>query len=152
MTKANKTPIWSGTVTLIFASLKGEVMFATTRLVASGPGKADHTEVIQCLLDSVVSMQVGSLTRTFWVRPLLACAFVYPSVLVVTCDQPERRSLYGLLAGNSKLHACFGISCNTALLVKSLEACDECVTKLRQYSVGQNYEHPCLPQCQQCLH
>jgi hypothetical protein len=33
MSKANKTPIWSGTVTLIFGSLVGKVDFVTTRLV-----------------------------------------------------------------------------------------------------------------------
>jgi hypothetical protein len=120
MTKANKTPIWSGTVTLIFATLQGKVIFAITQLVASGPGKADHTEVVQCLLDSIVSMKKLSLTRSFWVRLLEARALVFPSVVVITCDQPERQTIYGLLAGNSKLHACFGISCNTALLIKPL--------------------------------
>ena len=89
MTKANKTPIWSRTVTVIFASLQGKVIFACTQLVASGPGKADHTKVVQCLLDSIVSMRELSLTRTFWVRLFEANVFVFPSLLVITCDQPE---------------------------------------------------------------
>ena len=152
MTKANKTPIWSGTATLIFTSLDGQVMFATTQLVASGPGKADHTEVVQCLLDSMLSMQQLCSTRSVWVRMLLASAFVYPCVLAITCDQPERRSINGLLAGNSKLHACFGISCNTTLLEKPLEACDVCVAQLNRYTAANNFEIPCLSTCASCLH
>ena len=152
MTKANKTPIWSGTITLIFASLQGQVMLSVTKLVASGPGKSDHTEVIQCLLDSIVLMQEQTFLRAFWVRTLLARALVYPSVLVITCDQPERRSIFGLLAGNSKLHACFGVSCNTSLLEKSLEACEVCVGKLQRYSVEKDYNAPCLKACDTCLH
>ncbi len=88
MSKANKTPIWSGTATLIFCSLVGCVHFVTTRLVTSGPGKADHTEVIQCILENLQSMQGQCLSRQFWVRRLLDYALVYPSVLLITCFQP----------------------------------------------------------------
>jgi hypothetical protein len=66
MSKANKTPIC--TVTLIFGSLKGRVGFVTTRLVTSGPGKADHTEVMECILKNMLYMQQQSANRTFWVR------------------------------------------------------------------------------------
>jgi hypothetical protein len=116
MSKANKTPIWSGTVTLIFGSLDGKVDFVTTRLVTSGPGKADHTKVIECILQNIRSMQQQCSNRTFWVRRLRSYALVYPSVLLVTCDHPERRSISGLLGGNSKLHSCYGVSCDPSLL------------------------------------
>ena len=151
MTKANKSPIWSGTVTLIFVTTEGQVKFATTRLAANGPGKADHTEVIQCILDDILSMQNSTLLRQFWVRRLLAHALIYPIVLLATCDQPERRSICGLLAGNSKLHACFGITCSVALLAIPLEACPTCVSKLNAYILSRQFNTPFVDQCKLCL-
>jgi hypothetical protein len=38
MSKANTTPILSGTLTLIFATLLATVVYFTTHIVASGPG------------------------------------------------------------------------------------------------------------------
>ena len=151
MSKANKSPIWSGTVTLIFANMEGKVHFVTTRLLASGPGKADHTEVIQCVLDDVRCMQAATLEHQFRVRRLLDYALVYVTVLLVTCDQPERRSITGLLAGNSKLHACFGISCAVALLTKPLEACLMCVHALNEYVNTCQFNLPVNGVCARCL-
>jgi hypothetical protein len=151
MSKANKTPIWSGTVTLIFGSLFGKVDFVTTRLVSSGPGKADHTEVIECILKNIRSMQQQCSHRTFWVRRLMSYALVYPSVLLVTCDQPERRSISGLLAGNSKLHACYGVSCDTSLLSRKLEACATCIVKINAYVEEAQFQVPFSFQCDECL-
>jgi hypothetical protein len=151
MCKANKTPIWSGTVTLIFSELDGAVLFVTTRLIANGPGKGDHTEVIQCILDDLKSIQGKCLDRTFWVRDQNEYALVYPTILLVICDQPERRYLSGLLAGNSKLHSCFGISCHTGLLVRSLEACSSCVGGLESYLEAHEYLLSVPGQCLACL-
>lgn len=149
--KANKTPIWSGTVTLIVAELDGAVMYVTTRLIANGPGKADHTEVIQCILDNVVTMQANCRERTFWVRAKGDYALVYPSVLLVTCDQPERRTITGLLAGNSKLHSCYGISCHTGLLLRPLEACASCISGIEAYVNTRDFLQPFSNRCTSCL-
>jgi hypothetical protein len=148
--KANKTPIWTGTVTLIFASLQGQVVFVTTRIIASGPGKADHTEVVQAIVDDVVSLQSQCNITKFWTRVDTAYAKVYPVATLVTCDQPERRTICGLLAGNSKLHACFGICCNTALLQIGLEACAGCVKKLNTYTQHKQFEHAFTTTCALC--
>jgi hypothetical protein len=148
--KANKTPIWTGTVTLIFATLEGLVVFVTTRIITSGPGKADHTEVIQEIVDNVASLQELCNSHKFWTRANTAYALVYPVVLLVTCDQPERRTISGLLAGNSKLHACFGISCNTALLFTSLEACGRCVSQLNTYIRNGRFQHAFCTTCTVC--
>jgi hypothetical protein len=151
MSKANKTPIWSGTATLIFGSLDGRVDFVTTRLVTSGPGKADHMEVIDCILQNMVSLQKICLDRTFWVRRVMDYALVYPSVMLVTCDQPERRSISGLLAGNSKLHACYGVSCDTSLLSRKLEACAGCIAQIDAYVLEAQFELPWSLLCESCL-
>jgi hypothetical protein len=151
LTKANKSPIWSGTVTLIFATLEGSVRFVTTRLVASGPGKADHTEVIQSLYDSTRALQTQCCSHKFWKRESSIYVLVYPSVLLITCDQPERRYLAGLLAGNSKLHACFGVSCNTAALTKNLEACTICIVAINRYIDQKAFTTRFSKPCDVCL-
>jgi hypothetical protein len=150
--KANKTPIWSGTVTMIFATLQGDVQYVTTRVVSSGPGKADHTEVIAALLDNLLLLQQKVGDHKYWVRATSGHALVYPIVMLITCDQPERRTIAGLLAGNSKIHACFGVSCVTALLAKSLEACLDCVAALEAYVGAQDYRIPFERHCTRCLH
>ena len=152
MSKANKTPIWSGTVTMVFATLEGAIIFVTTRLLASGPGKADHTEVIQLLLDNVTTMQVACGSSTYWVRASQDHACVYPAVLHAVCDQPEKRTIAGLMAGNSKLHSCFGVSCDTSLLTQSLEACDSCVQRLTTYVLNGNFDTSYDHACSVCLH
>jgi hypothetical protein len=78
LSKANKTPIWSGTATLIFTTLEGTVTYVTTRLIASGPGKGDHTEVIQNILNDLVRLQEDFTSHHYWVRAYLTYALVYP--------------------------------------------------------------------------
>ena len=152
MSKANKTPIWSGTVTMVFATLDGIIMFVTTRLLASGPGKADHTEVIQRLQENIQQLQESCSSSTFWVRAMQNHAKVYPFVLHTVCDQPERRTIAGLMAGNSKLHSCFGVSCDTTLLVRSLEACEHCMARIQAYVAHQTFDSPYTHDCALCLH
>ena len=41
-------------------------------------------------------------------------------------DNPERRNNFGLLAGNSKNHAYFGLSCNFQELKLKFNACNKC--------------------------
>jgi hypothetical protein len=43
--------------------------------------------------------------HSFWVGRVMGYALVYPSVMLVTWDQPEHHWISGFLAGNSKLHA-----------------------------------------------
>jgi hypothetical protein len=120
--------------------------------LASGPGKADHTEVIQMLLQNVTDMQRDTSSGTYWVRAMQGFAHVYPVVLHTVCDQPERRTIAGLMAGNSKLHACFGVSCVTSLLVKSLEACANCVQRLNTYVSDGHFDTGFDHLCPLCVH
>jgi hypothetical protein len=72
-------------------------------------------------------------------------------VLLVTCDQPERRCITGLLAGNSKIHSCYGISCHTSLLLRSLEACPSCIRGLELYLESGQFLEPFSTLCTACL-
>ena len=48
-------------------------------------------------------------------------------------DNPERRTNYGLLQGNSKKHEIFGISCNFDNLIRTFEACSKCYEHYLMY-------------------
>jgi hypothetical protein len=39
--KGNRSPVWSGSITLVFVNLQGKVVSAATYPFAAGPGKAD---------------------------------------------------------------------------------------------------------------
>ena len=149
--KANKTPIWSGTATLIFSELDGAVLYVTTRLIANGPGKGDHTEVVQCIHDDLKMLQETCRDRSYWVREYADYALVYPCVHFIVCDQPERRTITGLLAGNSKLHSCFGVTCHTGLLLRPLEACSSCIGGLEAYLELHDFLLPFPKNCTSCL-
>ena len=74
---------------MIFATLLGHVQYITTRVVSSGPGKADHTEVIHALLDNVLTLQLKVGNHKLWVHATAQHAIAFPTVLLVTCDQPK---------------------------------------------------------------
>jgi hypothetical protein len=56
------------------------------------------------------------------------------------------------MARNSKLHSCFGVSCNTSLLLRPLEACAGCILKMRRYVSRCEFATPCSSDCAKCLH
>ena len=47
-------------------------------------------------------------------------------LLHAVCDQPAKRKLCGLKAGNGNYHACFGYSISYATLQKPFPACANC--------------------------
>ena len=92
-----------------------------SQLLSSGPGKASHEKVFEELLrdkkemtfssggpneDRVKSFDFhsrchgGKLTR-FFLDPCFTGLM----------DNPERKANFGLLSGNSRNHALFGVSC-----------------------------------------
>ena len=81
--------------------------------------------------------------------------YVFPSILFLLCDQPARRSLTGLLAGNSNLHPCFGTSISVKNIGKPFKACDICIDLLRSMKNPTSCEHCCcwgLPSSQTINH
>lgn len=177
--KNNRRGAWIMTVTFLFYQViegSPKLYMVETCLVSCGPGKGmneseDHSEVFielredlkQLYYDgnpvcfSFVSRAHGGLLCDFYT--FRECKHFYDCINdsvvdqsdVYLMDNPERRANFGLLAGNSKNHACFGLSCNFANLQKPFEACDACAGLVSDYCKSSNWKiSPPQPTCNNC--
>ena len=133
LTKANKNPIWSGVITMIFVQGKTTMITVMTRLMATGPGKADHSPVLKKLVNDYLHLRIEFGKTSYYCHLSKSWMILFPSLLFLWCDQPEKRSICGLLAGNSNLGPCFSYSCNFQELDKPIEACVTCQCSLTTY-------------------
>ena len=136
LTKANKNSIWSGVACVVFSNSTGKVVSVHTDVIAVGPAKVDHLktdhhQVLPFLVNSVKALQDEWTTRKYYCRKRDSWYNVFPDITYYTCDQPAKRALAGLMAGNSTYHACFGYSFNTQQLDKPIVACSGCFTRLK---------------------
>ena len=146
--------MWVLTVIFFFFDLTIKKLYLVEScLVAMGPGKGaaeskeDHTCVFEKLRDnlnattssfnglpkafSFVSRAYGGKLCDFYL-----CKEIYFSRSnfiensnVHIMDNPERRTNFGLLAGNSHQHPYFGLSCNFHLLKKPFKHATNAVKK-----------------------
>ena len=66
-------------------------------------------------------------------------------------DNPERRTNFGLLQGNSRNHGVFGLLCYFEQLKKPFPACNECSTKYMTYLENNDWSiSPVNKTCRQC--
>jgi hypothetical protein len=122
LTKLNKTPIWTATVTLIFACGRTLAVLAKkTSLAAVSPGKADHQPVLRSLLKSFGALS-GETVYHEGERSVLQCVPMY-----LSADQPEKRNISGTYGGNSTNHPYFGCGCFFSLLPRPFGSCGRCM-------------------------
>ena len=124
--KANKNSIFSGVNTVIFVTTFGEYYGSYTNVTCVGKKQGDHQSVINAMLLDLNGMETKtnatkllSVVDNTWYT-------VQPAFLYLIADQPARRGLCGMLAGNSKFHPCFGYSMHILALSKPLAACKKC--------------------------
>ena len=156
-TKSNRNPVWSMSVTMLIQDIAlKKALMCFTDLYAIGPGgKSDHSCVVRNLVNEIGGS--GSTNRSY--------QHIYHSgqsrhikiklnLGVVLQDQPERRSMCGLLAGNSVYHALFGLSCNFGILNKPFPACNGCMMRVNAYVADREWDAPIYntrnDQCQKC--
>jgi hypothetical protein len=144
LTKLNKTPIWTATVTMIFACARSlGVVAKKTVLAAVAPGKADHQPVLRKLLESFDELEGGTVYNERK-RVILECAPLH-----ISADQPEKRSITGTFGGNSTNHPFFGASCYFGLLPVPFGSCGRCNLDNTLEAIS---EHPVSKAgCQNCL-
>ena len=65
----------------------------------------------------------------------------YIFLLGCLMDNPERRTNYGLLQGNSENHGILGISCNFDNMAKPFEACSKCYEHYLLYIDTREWNH-----------
>ena len=145
-------------------------------MVAIGPGKGaaeskeDHSCIFDKLrsdLDNINNKDDGSpIPLSFISRAHYGslCTFYLSKEIyfseanttensnVYIMDNPERRSNFGLLGGNSLNHAYFGLSCNFGQLQVPFQACKKCCKDIMKYCLHEGWmdqESP-LPKCKVC--
>jgi hypothetical protein len=129
--KGNRSPIWSGTITMVFLTMEGVIVFVATYPFAAGPGKADHDVIFQQILKDLCALQ-GPLNepetshRWYSSRAAQQMVLLYAELFCIWQDQPARRQETNTLGGNSNNHAIFGISCYVKHLCKPIPACVQC--------------------------
>ena len=152
--KGNRTPVWSGSLTLVFINLEGHVVAVATYPFAAGPGKADHDVIFEQILVDVRALQApiadADARRWYYSQAAAQMALVYGELFCIWQDQPARRQETNLLGGNSDNHAIFGTSCYVKHLQTPIPACSGCRQATIIYLHQGNFEHALSPGCRNC--
>jgi hypothetical protein len=153
--KGNRSPVWSGSVTLVFINLHGLVMSVDTCPLAAGPGKASHDVMFDQIRLDVRALQAplhdnADSQRWHCSRSASQMALVYGALFCIWQDQPARRQESHLLGGNSNNHAIFGTSCYVTHLQKQITACDHCRQATIAYLIDGNFQNALSPVCLHC--
>jgi hypothetical protein len=154
--KGNRSPIWSGSVTMVFVDIAGIVGFVTTYSIAAGPGKADHEVIFRHINNDLHSLQVSvdngesGRSRWFFSRRDNKMALVYGELFCIWQDQPARRQETNTLGGNSNNHTIYGTSCFVKHLRKTLAACAECDQATSDYLRFLVFDKALCRECSNC--
>jgi hypothetical protein len=151
--KSNRSPMHTGTVTMIIVNVQTQALVGvTTYPNMGGPGKIDHGPVCQRFLEDLSEFEREDSSRLFDSRYHAGKVEVYTNLLFIIQDQPERRQASCLLAGNSILHPLFGMSSNFKNLVRPFNACKDCQTKVLDYIKEGNWLFPPVQNhCPNCV-
>jgi hypothetical protein len=95
------------------------------------------------ILRGFLSDVLGDCSGHHYCGVLGQCVPLRVYLLHFVCDQPTKRALCGLKAGNGKYHACFGYSIGFSTLRKPFPACAAC----RAILVDNNDDLPTCPHC-----
>jgi hypothetical protein len=152
-TKSNRSPMHTGTITLVFVDPSSvEVVGIATYPNMGGPGKIDHGTVFSRFQDDLNNFEDTADNRIFDSVHFGGNVEIHSGILFVVQDQPERRQASGLLGGGSTLHPLFGTSCDFAALEFPFVACHECEIALHQYLAHKDWSNPPMQSgCVRCL-
>lgn len=152
-TKSNRSPMHTGTVSLLFVDVMlGEVVGIATYPNMGGPGKADHGTVFHRFEQDLVDFEAEGSDRVFQSCHFEKDVEIHTQVLFIVQDQPERRQASGLLGGGSTLHALFGTSCDFKKLAVPFVSCTDCEQRVHAFIRERNWlEAPLAVGCTHCL-
>ena len=146
--KKNRKALWCLTITFIQDE---DVLIDTdtpTYCIAIGPKGTNHQLVIKKILDNLASF-VSTNTPLYSYTgvgeipiPLSLTIFAYLG------DQPERRQLNSLMAGNSTHHARWRYSCNISKITSVMRACTKCEDRFLDSAISNTL--PSFDQCSTC--
>jgi hypothetical protein len=153
--KGNRSPVWSGSITMVIVNMQGRVVSVATYPFAAGPGKADHDVIFEQILLDVRALQapldddvLGC--RWYYSRLMAGLVLVYGELFCIWQDQPARRQETNLLGGNSNNHAIFGTSCYVEHLQTPIAACRLCRDATLLYLAQNHFENALVTGCLDC--
>ena len=137
LTKANKTAVWTGVASLIIFSNPKDVLCTYSDVFATGPSKLDdvkmgHYELLPLMCHEILNMKESRDETQYYSSRLRKWVNIFPEVGYVMCDQPAKRSMSGMLEGNSNNHSCFGYSLQPKKMQKNFPACAVCFGKMER--------------------
>jgi hypothetical protein len=152
-TKSNRSPMHSGTITLLFVEVESQtVVGCVTYPNMGGFGKNDHEPVFQRLHEDILAFERDATHRVLPSRHYECPVECHTHILFIVQDQPERRKASCLLQGNANFHAMFGLSCDFTCLSQPFNACTSCQRQVIEYLAHQDWtEPPCAAPCQICM-
>jgi hypothetical protein len=111
LSKLNRTSAFAAVATVLLVNTTGSLVAAYSNLIAAGNKHGDHEGILRGFGDGL-----GDCPGQHYCGALGKCVPLRVDLLRAMCDQPAKRALCGLKAGNGKYHACFGYSINYATL------------------------------------
>jgi hypothetical protein len=122
LSKLNRTSVFAAVATVLLVDTTGSLVAAYSNLIAAGNKHGNHEGILRGFGDGL-----GDCPGQHYCGALGECGVpLRVDLLHAVCDQPAKRTLCGLKAGNGKYHACFGYSINYTTLQKPFQACAEC--------------------------
>jgi hypothetical protein len=111
LSKLNCTSVFAAVATVLLVDTTGSLVAAYSNLIAAGNKHGNHEGILRGFGNGL-----GDCPGQHYCDALGKCVPLRVDLLHAVCDQPEKRALCGLKAGNGKYHACFGYSINYATL------------------------------------
>ena len=125
-TKAGRGSVWLLTLTLE-SHESGPAGIPHVYPIAVGLKSEDHNNVLECILNDVKHLKAGISVFNGFKKSTdkLQC-----EVIAWTMDQPENRTINGLLGGNSTTFARFGYACDISKIFDKIRPCRTCHAKM----------------------
>ena len=145
---AGRAQVWTKTMTIAATREDGN-LHENTYLVAVGLKGASHDEVEKRHSEDLRMLQSSEL-QPFFVgehNKMIKCRF---EVLANLGDQPEKRTMNGVVLGSGSWGARSFVSANHDALYNKLKACSRCISVMRQRDTDARCTLP-LPECRDCL-
>jgi hypothetical protein len=122
LSKLNRTSVFAALATVLLVDTTGSLVAAYSNLIAADNKHGNHEGILWGFGDGL-----GDCPGQHYCDAALGkCVPLRVDLLHAVGDQPAKRALCGLKAGNGKYYACFGYSINYATLQKPFPACAEC--------------------------
>jgi len=158
--KSNRKGAWAATCTFVLYDLMDQsVYYVGSSLFAAGPGKGHSSDNHSCIFRQMVEENIELKYENGKHKPIQLISMFHQMKFVnfYIChmgslmDNPERRANFCLLAGNSKNHGIFGISCYFDYLQLPFQACLSCYKHYKEYTLTGNWSYsPTNQLCDKC--